>query len=101
MHEGVVFLSAKNNANRWIIALRHFIFTKIIEIQIHLPCVAVVKIANFKVNKDMTFQNSVIKNKVYPIMFIAKSDAFLTVFKTKPTPQFHKKFLQMIDYRLF
>ena len=71
LNECMVFFSAEENANGWVVGLFPNIFIKPTDICIELTNILVVKFFELQIDKHMTLQNAMIKNKINEVVFVA------------------------------
>ena len=93
VHFGRIVVAAKQKTNRRLIARTHHVLAPVVEIEIHLSRIGVLKRPDFKIEQYMATEQPVIENQIDIVVFIADCNAFLASFETEARPQLQQKLL--------
>jgi len=100
-HLGLVFVGAEQQADGRIVTFGHHLILPVVEVEIHLPGVAVPEGTNFEVDEQVAAENPVVENEVEVVVFVADGDAPLPGLETKAGSEFQEEGLEMIEQGLF
>ena len=91
LNQRVVLMSTQKNSYGWIVILTHHALSVPAHIGIELTNVFMAELGKFQLNQHMAFQNTMIKNQIDKVVFIADQYSFLACFKAEAVPQFKEK----------
>ena len=63
-HLGLVLVRAEQQADRWLVVFRHDFGFPVVEVEVHLPSIAVLERADFEINEQVAPQQAVVEDKV-------------------------------------
>src|SRR3954468_24264035 len=96
-HYRIVFISAKNQAERRIISRRPPFLVIIIDVELKLADIFVRQLADVQVDQDVAFQNGMVEDQVDIKMVSIQRDALLTRHDRETSAQLQEKGLQVCD----
>ena len=71
----------------------HHLPLEIIEVEIHLPCVAVAERTDFQVEQDVAAEDTMVEDEIDIVMLVTECDSLLPGLETKSSAQLEEECL--------
>lgn len=94
-----VTLAAQDNADGRMVAVLDGVRLPPVEIEVHLPGVALLEGANLQVDQHMAAQAAVVEHQVNVVVLSADGDTPLPRLEAEPFAQFEEETLQVVEQR--
>ena len=101
VRNGAILLGAKNQANRRILRGICPVLPRVVQIEVHLPCVSVRELPELQINDDQAPQAAMVEQEVDTIPCTADTKATLPTGEREISTEFKQKRLDLLDQRCF
>ena len=94
---GTLMITAKDDADGRGVAIVHPVGFPPVEVEIHLPGIAVFERSDFQIDEDVATESAVVENEINVVVLPPHGDAFLPGLEAKPVAEFEEEGLEVAE----
>jgi len=94
---GTLMITAKDDADGRGVAIIHPVGFPPVEVEIHLPGIAVFERSDFQIDEDVATESAVVENEINVVVLPPHGDAFLPGLEAKPVAEFEEEGLEVAE----
>ena len=95
MHDGIILDAAQDQSDRFAFAGLHHVFSRIVQVEVHLTGVGMGEFSDLEVNDDKTFEPAVEEQQVDAVPLITDANPFLSGNEGESRSELQEKPLEL------